>query len=335
MRRFGALAVLIFSFVSLQLPEFFSPLPARAAEPAVSRSPHFPHPPVLTANVEFWRQIYTDFGVGDFILHDRDNLGIVYDVVRVPETGSQIRAATLAREEIQRLRDRYAKLLSSLAGAPDPAAFGEEAVQVWRLWGCPCAPEVLMRAAGNIRVQQGLREKVEEGLERARKLMPRIVSILRKHDVPVELAALPLVESSFNPKAKSKAGAVGLWQFIRSTGKRYLTITKKRDDRQDPIRATEAAAKFLRHNYAALGSWPLAVMAYNHGPEGIQTAKATVGSSDVDAIIRHYAGPRFGFASKNFYAEFLAAVEILHPEIRKHAPARDAAPGTTRASTEG
>jgi membrane-bound lytic murein transglycosylase D len=334
MQRLGALAVLILSFVWLQIPLLRSPGPALAAEPSEGRSPHFPRPPVLTANVEFWRQVYTDFGVGDFVLHDRDNLGVVYDVVRVPETGSQARAATLAREEVQRLRDRYAKLLTDLAGAPDPTPFGEEAAQVWRLWGCPCAPEVLTRAAGNIRVQQGLREKVEEGLARARKLMPKIVSILRKHDVPVELAALPLVESSFNPTAKSKAGAVGLWQFIRSTGKRYLTITKKRDDRQDPIRATEAAAKFLRHNYAALGSWPLAVMAYNHGPEGIQAAKTTVGSSDVDAIIRHYAGPRFGFASKNFYAEFLAAVEILHPEIRKHAPARDTAPGTARVSTE-
>jgi membrane-bound lytic murein transglycosylase D len=328
MRRFDARLVLF----SLLLLIVCTPGLTPGADGSEAQSPHFPRPPILTANVDFWRQVYTDFGVGDFVLHDRDNLGVVYDVVRVAETGSQIRAATLARDEIQRLRDHHANILTSLAGAADPQAFGEEAAQVWRLWNCPCAPETLMRAAGNILVQQGLREKVEEGLQRARKLMPRIVPILRKHGVPDELAALPLVESAFNPKAKSKAGAVGLWQFIRSTGKRYLTITKKRDDRQDPIRATEAAAKFLRHNYAALGSWPLAVMAYNHGPEGIQTAKATVGSGDVEEIIRYYAGPRFGFASKNFYAEFLAAVDIIHPMILKHAPARDATPRLARAS---
>jgi membrane-bound lytic murein transglycosylase D len=296
-------------------------LPAPAADDSEPLSPHFPRPPVLSANIEFWRQIYTDFGVGDFVLHDRSNLDIVYGVVRVPETGSQARAATLAREEIERLRSRYARILTDLAGAPDPASFGEDAVHVYRLWACPCDPEVLTRAAGTIRVQQGLREKVAEGLARARKLMPKIVSILRNHDVPVELAALPMVESSFNPQAKSKAGAVGLWQFIRTTGKRYLTITRKRDDRQDPLRATEAAAHFLRHNYEVLGSWPLAVMAYNHGTEGILTAKATVGSGEVEHIIRSYAGPRFGFASKNFYAEFLAAVDLLTPMIAPHANA--------------
>ena len=79
--------------------------------------------------------------------------------------------------------------------------------------------------------------------------MPRIVSILRRHNVPVELAALPMVESTFNPAARSKVGAAGLWQFIRSTGRNYLTITRKRDDRQDPIRSTEAAARLLKHNY--------------------------------------------------------------------------------------
>jgi membrane-bound lytic murein transglycosylase D len=326
MRRFDAPAVLI----SLLLLIFCTPkLTPGAAGPEV-QSLHFPRPPILSANIDFWRQVYTDFGVGDFVLHDRDNLGVIYDVVRVAETGSQVRAETLAREEVQRLRSHYAKLLTDLAGAPDPAAFGEEAVQLWRLRNCPCAPETLMRAAGNIRVQQGLREKVDEGLARAGKLMPKIVPILRKHKVPDELAALPLVESAFNPKAKSKAGAVGLWQFIRATGKRYLTITKKRDDREDPIRATEAAARFLRHNYEALGSWPLAVMAYNHGPEGIQNAKAAVGSSDVDAIIRYYAGPRFGFASKNFYAEFLAAVDVLHPLIAKHASLQDTPPKPSR-----
>jgi membrane-bound lytic murein transglycosylase D len=182
-------------------------------------------------------------------------------------------------------------------------------------WGCPCSPDLLLRAASNIRAQQGLREKVDEGMQRAQGLLPRILSILRRHNVPHELAALPLVESSFNPHARSKAGAVGLWQFITSTGKRYLNITRRRDDRRDPIRATDAAARLLKHNYDALGSWPLALLAYNHGKEGILMAKATLGSSAVEDIIVHYNGPRFGFASRNFYPEFLAALEIVHPVI--------------------
>jgi membrane-bound lytic murein transglycosylase D len=142
----------------------------------------------------------------------------------------------------------------------------------------------------------------------------------------MELAALPMVESSYNPQAYSKAGAVGLWQFIRSTGKQYLTIKRKRDDRRDPIRATEAAAHLLRHNYETLGSWPLAITAYNHGREGILTARAAVGSSAIEEIIARYNGPRFGFASRNFYAEFLAALEVVRPIILEHIQPSNARP---------
>lgn len=292
--------------------------PALAAGEHEVASPHFPKPPALQAHVEFWKRIYAEFGVGDFVLHDRDNLAVLYDVVQVTGTTNQRRAAEVAKPEILRLRAKYEGILTSLARGVPPEDLGFEGRWVAQAWGCPCPAEMLLRAAANIRVQQGLREKVDEGMQRARGLLPRILSILRRHNVPEELAALPLVESTFNPQARSKAGAVGLWQFIRSTGKRYLSITRKRDDRRDPIRATEAAARLLRHNYEALGSWPLAIIAYNHGREGILAARAAVGSSAIEEIIARYTGPRFGFASKNFYAEFLAALELVHPTILEH-----------------
>jgi len=275
----------------------------------------FPKPPVLETQVQFWKQIYTDFGVGDFVLHDRENLGVIYGVVHVGGTTNQARAEQLAKPEVERLRDKYGDILIRLAQGRAPETLGPDGIAVYQLWGCPCAAEVLERAAGNIRVQQGLRERVTEGLYRAKRLLPRIVAILHEHQVPPELAALPLVESSFNPEARSKAGAVGLWQFIRSTGRKYLTISRKRDDRRDPIRATEAAAHLLRSNYAVLGSWPLAIVAYNHGHAGIQTASAVVGSKAIEDIVTRYSGSRFGFASKNFYAEFLAALEVVQPYL--------------------
>jgi hypothetical protein len=159
---------------------------------------------------------------------------------------------------------------------------------------------------------------VDEGLHRASKLLPRILAILRQYQVPAELAALPMVESTFNPTAYSKAGAAGLWQFIRSTGKQYSLISRKRDDRRDPVRATEAAARLLRDNFQALGSWPLAIVAYNHGHAGIRAASAAVGSTAIEDIVARYNGPRFGFASKNFYAEFLAALDVVHPLLLGH-----------------
>jgi peptidoglycan lytic transglycosylase D len=293
--------------------------PAAAGADAVPPAPLFPKPPRLEPNVEFWKRIYTNYGIGDFLLHDRENVLIIYDVVRVPETVNERRASDLAKPETQRLRAQYQDILSALAQGRPPEEFGPEGQRVAELWGCPCEPDLLLRAAGNIRVQQGLREKWDEGVRRARGMMPRIVSILQRHNVPVELAALPMVESTFNPAAHSKVGAAGLWQFIRSTGKKYLTITGKRDDRHDPIRSTEAAARLLKHNYEALGSWPLSIMAYNHGKAGIQTAREQIGSDAVEDIIARYNGPRFGFASRNFYPEFLAALELLHPTIREHA----------------
>lgn len=317
MTRFGFRVVLLRLLLVLIAIVPLTPGGSAAGE-SEAISPHFPKPLALSSNVVFWKRIYAEFGVGDFVLHDRDNLAITYGVVHVNGTTNEIRAAEAAKPEIQRLRARYEDILTRLADGIPPQDIGPEAVEVSQAWGCPCAPEQFRRAASNIRVQQGLRERVDEGMQRAQRLMPKILSILRRHDVPHELAALPLVESAFNPHARSKAGAVGLWQFIRSTGKQYLSITRRRDDRRDPIRATDAAARLLKDNYRALGSWPLAIIAYNHGKEGILTAKAVVGSSAIEDIIARHTGPRFGFASKNFYPEFLAALEIVHPVILAH-----------------
>lgn len=293
------------------------PQPA-AADVAKVQNPHFPKPVALTPNVAFWKQVYTEHGVGDFVLHDRDSLGVIYDVVSVAEKTSQARAEQLAKPEIDRARGKYRDILMRLADGVTPDDLGAEGRKVATLWGCPCGPDSLRRAAENIRVQQGLREKVDEGLRRARGLLPKIVKILRRHEVPVELAALPLVESTYNAAAYSKAGAAGLWQFIRSTGKQYSLVTRRRDHRRDPERATEAAARLLRNNYETLGSWPLAIVAYNHGHAGVQAASSAVGSRAIEDIIARYDGPRFGFASKNFYAEFLAALDVVHPLLGGH-----------------
>ena len=310
-------------FVSRPAPpeDEAEPVPEPIPEPvSAAISPHFPKPPALHASVEFWKRIYTEFGVGDFVLHDRDNLGVIYDVIRVSGTTNERRAQELAKAEVERVRDRYEAILVSLARGVPPEALGFEGRWVDQAWGCPCPPELLIVAAWNIRAQQGLREKVEEGLLRARPLMPQILAILRRYGVPEELAALPMVESSFNPHARSKAGAVGLWQFLPSTGRRYLTVSRNRDDRRDPIRATEAAARLLRQNYQVLGSWPLAVVAYNHGTTRIRAAREAVGTDAVEEIIARYGGRRFGFASRNFYPEFLAALEIIHPTILEYTP---------------
>jgi membrane-bound lytic murein transglycosylase D len=122
------------------------------------------------------------------------------------------------------------------------------------------------------------------------------------------------VESSFDVTAYSKAGAAGIWQFTRATGKKFLTVNKRVDERRDPIRASEAAAKLLKQNYKRLGDWPMAVTAYNHGTAGVLRAKQEMGT--YEAVFENYEGTRFGFASRNFYSEFLAARHVAKNHIQ-------------------
>jgi membrane-bound lytic murein transglycosylase D len=97
---------------------------------------------------------------------------------------------------------------------------------------------------------------------------------------------------------------------MRGTADGRLRIAAGVDERFDPVRSSEVAAKHLARARSVLGSWPLAVASYNHGIAGVARARAAVGSDALDDIIRGYDGASFGFASRNFYAEFLAAAHV-------------------------
>jgi membrane-bound lytic murein transglycosylase D len=102
----------------------------------------------------------------------------------------------------------------------------------------------------------------------------------------------------------------------------YLTINYEVDERLDPMVATRAAARLLRDNYDALGTWPLAITAYNHGRAGMARAKRELGTDDISKIIARYDGRTFGFASRNFYAQFLAARKIVKSHESYFGPLR-------------
>jgi membrane-bound lytic murein transglycosylase D len=99
-----------------------------------------------------------------------------------------------------------------------------------------------------------------------------------------------------------------MWQFTHDTGKEFLKIDYIIDERRDPIISAWAAAKFLKRNYQQLGTWPLALTAYNYGPSGMRRALNQEGS--YERIFRNYSKGHFKFASRNFYSEFLAAVKV-------------------------
>ena len=102
---------------------------------------------------------------------------------------------------------------------------------------------------------------------------PLFEDILGKYDLPFELCYLPVIESALNPQARSHMGAVGLWQFMPATGKKYgLEVNSLVDERMDPIRSTEAACRFLKALYSIFGDWNLVIAAYNCGPGNVNKA---------------------------------------------------------------
>jgi len=129
--------------------------------------------------------------------------------------------------------------------------------------------------------------------------------IFQEQGVPPALTRLVFIESMFQPEAVSPAGAAGLWQLMPDTGRKYLTINDQVDERLDPWRSTRAAARLLLANYQRLQSWPLAVTAYNTGLTRMERASNRMETQNLADIIADFNEPGFGFAGKNFYAEFL------------------------------
>jgi len=279
---------------------------ALAADPEL-----LPRPPELEPNVRFWSRIYSEVDSGAGLIHDSENLHVVYEEIRFPD-GLSTRARG---RRVEKIKKRYRAVLQRLARGKRQKLSEEEA-RVLARWPEDVSNATLRRASSRVRFQLGQADKFHEGLVRMGRWSGYIERVLEEHGVPRELVALPHVESSYNPRAYSRVGAAGIWQFTRSTGRLYLRVDHVVDERMDPFKASVGAARLLRDNHRRLESWPLAITAYNHGVAGMARAIRKLGTRDIGAIAQRYRSRTFGFASRNFYAEFLAAWEIeQEPEL--------------------
>lgn len=287
---------------------------AEGSTPALSATStgSLPRYAELQRDVDFWIRIYTQVPTSRGLLHDPVDLSIVYGEAAIPpgQPGSPERRAA-----IEAARERWRTALRQAADAVEAGTGSSSddvlrALGVWSAQGATPAPAALREAAGRVRFQLGQSDRFRAGLERSGAWRPHIARTLAAAGLPAELIALPHVESSFDPFAGSKVGAAGLWQFMPGTGKLYLRVDAAVDERYDPFRATEGAVQLLASNFRLLGSWPLALTAYNHGAAGMRRARDTMGTDDFAVIARRYRGPAFGFASRNFYPSFLAALTI-------------------------
>lgn len=309
------------------------------ASAQAAASDPFPQPAELQRDVDFWVEIFTRYTTSQGVLHDNRDLGIVYESI---DFGS-VTDRRARQREIGKRRERVKAALDRLASGTREGLSAEES-RILALWPADIGNDELSAAAGRIRYQQGLADRFREGLVRAGRWRQFIETEFNRLGVPTELAALPHVESSYNPDARSHVGASGIWQFTRSTGRRFMRIDHVVDERNDPFAATEAAGKLLAYNYSITGNWPMAITAYNHGLAGVRRAMQRHGNTAYTDILRNYNGRTFGFASRNFYVAFLAAkhvdsnaeryfpgvvaeppAEILDAELRSYLPARDLA----------
>ncbi len=273
----------------------------------------FPTPSNLRSAVAFWKRIFTEVDTRAGLLHDTQDLARVYEVVSLPETPSDQDAHVRAR------RERLQALLVELgAGRRTPTSTEEQ--RLLALFPPNVSPDVLAAASQRVRFQRGQADRFRAGLERKGRWEAHILRVLSERGLPAEIAALPHVESSFDPMARSSAGASGLWQFTRTTGRLFLRIDGVVDERNDPQLSSTAAAQLLAENYRKTGTWPLAITAYNHGANGMLRAIQQLGTNDIGEIVARYESPTFGFASRNFYAEFLAALEIDREPTRYFGP---------------
>lgn len=265
----------------------------------------FPQPPQLQPDVDFWVDIFTRYTTNQGVLHDTRNMAVVYEHIDFSASdGRRTRQRAVASR-----RDAIKMVLRSLASGKRDNLSDEEA-RILALWPVDVSSQTLAQAENQIRYQGGLQDRFQEGLIRAGRWRDFVNGEFLALGVPIELAALPHVESSYNPAARSNVGASGIWQFTRSTGRRFMQVDHVLDERNDPFIATRSAGQLLAYNYSITGNWPMAITAYNHGLGGVRRAMREYGDTAYVDILRKYDGRTFGFASRNFYVAFLAAKQV-------------------------
>ncbi len=264
--------------------------------------------------ITFWEKVFTVYESNQVVMHDDRDLRLIYYVKEFDAgPGSDDKEARRQKKvldgEITSLK-RDLEMINRLG--PDSAQLNSRQKDIAgkiRELGYGFDASTIYQLKLRLRYQRGIRDKVRTSLIRSGRYLEIMKGIFRRNGLPEDLAYLPHVESSFDYNAYSSAGAAGIWQFTRGTGRSYLRISGSVDERLDPIKATEAAARLLKENYEALGTWAMTMTSYNYGRNGMLRAKQLYGN-DFRKIVDSHNSRYFGFASRNFYAEFLTAMKV-------------------------
>lgn len=284
---------------------------------------NFPRPESLEPQIQFWTKIFGHYSEHQTVLHDSrypNKIFTVVDARHLQNRGlskGQYYREKKALENKSKRKVRYMLERLHKAGG-NTSGLSREELRIRGLYANFRSKNRFRNAASRMRAQGGLKERTAKAVVISGRYLSHMEEIFRQEGMPIKLTRLPFVESSFNVEAYSRLAAAGMWQFMPSSARIYnLRNNEIVDDRRDPWLATRAAARHLKDDYAMLKDWGLAVTAYNHGRHGVRRAVRTVGGGGIGAVVQRYKGKRFGFASRNFYTSFLAAVDV-EKDYRKY-----------------
>lgn len=245
----------------------------------------FEVPPALQAQVDFWIKIYTQYTTHQGVFHIAGDTEHILGQIDLTDVFLNQKWSPIRREkEAERIIERQRKRI---------------------------AAENKIKNIKTVRLQMGLKDRMEKAVFQSGRYIPMMEEIFEKQNIPKELVRVVFVESSFNVEARSRVGASGLWQIMPILGKKFKYIENSYDKRDHPYYATLLAAKILKQNYNILKSWPLAVTSYNFGVGSMLKVQKKLSSKDAKEIFSSdNLKKHMGFASRNFYATFLAALHV-------------------------
>lgn len=281
--------------------------------------------PYYYPNVHFWFLIYTQFESSHVVIHDKSNLSLIYKVLdfnslhekKIPKNTIYVLQEKISEEK----RDELKKVLEDLS--KNPYSMSGEARELYRILKnsgvqVPISKSdrsiFFTKLKHNLRTQTGQKNFIQDGMARSLPYQKFLGQYFTDRNLPKELLAIPFLESSFNPRAHSKVNALGVWQFMPLIASYYVpTRSNLADYRSNVGVASIAAAHLMAENFKIMKSWDLAVTAYNSGTKHLLASKRRLDRPNVDLemIIKNSDSQHFGFASKNFYSEFLALTVTL------------------------
>ena len=281
----------------------------------------FSCPLVIDRRVDFWINVFHQWKKENRVLHDSRQPERVYMVLDTKDQCRRKNPKGEVRKGLEEVRKRLDGLAKLMAQGVDVKRLQKH--PYYKLF--PSASiDYVKEARNSIRCQSGNREMFEQALQNFQEYRPYIVNALIAQNLPLDIQYLPFVESSYNPKAYSFAGAAGMWQIMPRTARSLgLQVGSSIDERFEPEFATLAAAKYFRESIDRLSKTakegqhstlpkdinPFVITSYNYGVRGMQRAIIQVGT-DYERLLREYKSASFQIAVRNFYASFLAARHV-------------------------